>query len=179
VSSGIYRINLGNGNFYVGSSIDLHNRERQHRNALVRGNHRNIKMQSCWNKYQLFEFIVLAECHPDELLHQEQLLIDAHINDPKNANFAPIAGSGRGLVHTAETRAKLSALRKGVPKSSEWRAKMSVIQTGKKRSPFSPEWRAKLSESNKGKLRTPEQRANVSIGVTAGWIGRRARMAQS
>ena len=176
---GIYRIELGNGHFYIGSSADLDRRERHHRNDLLRGNHRNGKMQSCWNKYKVFEFTVLFECPVDELLQREQELIDMHFKEPKNANFAPTAGSALGVVHTADTRAKLSALRKGIPKSPEWRAKISASQKGRKRPPFSAEWRAKLSESNKGKLRTEEQRANVSAGVAAGWVGRRARMAQS
>jgi group I intron endonuclease len=191
-AAGIYRIELGNGHFYVGSSSDLANRERQHRNGLLRGNHGNPKMQNCWNKYKVFEFIVLDECGTDELLHREQLLIDAHINDPKNANLAPTAGSALGFVHSAATRAKLSALRKGIPKSPEWRAKLSASQTGRKRGPFSPEWRANLAASQKGKGKTAEHRANLSAALTgkrysashcaaisAGLLRRRARMEES
>ena len=190
--SGIYRIELGNGNFYVGSSIDLSTRERKHRNELMRGKHRNPKMQSCWNKYKVFDFVILEECDTEELLHREQVLIDAHFTDPKNANIAPKAYSALGVVHTAETRAKLSYLRKGVPKSPEWRAKLSASQTGRKRPPFSEEWRANLSASQKGKPKTADHRANLSAAlkgtryspahcaaISAGLLRRRERMLES
>lgn len=78
-----------------------------------------------------------------------------------------------GQVHNEEIRAKISAAlkgkNKGIPKSPEHRAKLSVISKGKKRS---PETRAKLSDANKGennpnygKKRSPETRAKQSASM--------------
>ena len=54
-----------------------------------------------------------------------------------------------GIVHTAETRAKMSAAKKGRTYSPETRAKMSAARMGKSRS---PETRAKIAASNARKL---------------------------
>ena len=157
--SGIYRIELGNGNFYIGSAVNLVRRERDHRSDLLRCDHSNRIVQNCWNKYGVFEFIVLEECEIYELLLREQFWIDAHFCDPNNANLAPTAGSSLGVVHSAEARANMSASSKGRPKSAETRAKMSAWQKGR---PKSAEHRAKTSAGNKGKVWTAQKRAKMS-----------------
>ena len=122
--SGIYRIELGNGNFYIGSSVDLRRRENAHRTDLHSLRHSNIKMQNCWNKYGVFEFTVLQECEIKELLLREQVWINKHFVNPKNVNLTPTAGSCLGYIASAEHRAKNSAARKGKPLSAEHRANM-------------------------------------------------------
>lgn len=51
--------------------------------------------------------------------------------------------------HSPEARAKMSAARKGKPKSEEWKRKMSEAMTGVK---HSEEQRRKNSESHKGQI---------------------------
>ena len=108
-SSGIYRINLGNGWFYIGSSANMGRRRGQHLCQLVAQKHGNQKMQRVYDKYQIFEFEILFECPVDELLSKEQVLIDAHFTDGKCANICPTAGSPLGMKHSPETRAKMSS----------------------------------------------------------------------
>lgn len=50
--SGIYEIvNLVNKKRYVGSAINLRVRWRQHRSALIRGDHANTLLRRAWNKH--------------------------------------------------------------------------------------------------------------------------------
>jgi hypothetical protein len=49
--AGIYRIQAPSGNFYIGSSIDMARRFRQHRHELRRGNHHALSLQHAANKY--------------------------------------------------------------------------------------------------------------------------------
>jgi hypothetical protein len=67
-----------------------------------------------------------------------------------------------GRQHSPESRAKMSAARKGRPGrplSPEHRAKISKAKMGR---PLSPEHRAKVSEAQKGRTLSPEHRAKIS-----------------
>lgn len=70
-----------------------------------------------------------------------------------------------GLIHSEETRAKISIANRGRKLSPETRAKMSAAMLGKvheKTQKYSPETRAKMSESKKGRKLSPETRAKIS-----------------
>ena len=157
--SGIYRIELGNGYFYIGSSVDLAKREHEHRANLRQGNHDNQVVQNCWNKYGVFDFTVLEVCEKSELLLREQVWIDKNFSDPKNTNIAPTAGSSLGYKHSTEALAKISAAKKGVPLSAEHCAKISAANKGV---PMSAEHYAKLSAARKGVPKSAETRAKMS-----------------
>ena len=124
--SGIYRIELGNGHFYIGSAIDIDKRKRDHRREMKRGIHPNRIVQHCWNKYGVFEFTVLEECVKDGLIVREQFYLDQHCDNPKNVNLVSTAGSTLGYKHSAETRARMSAAQMGRVQSDETRTKMSL-----------------------------------------------------
>ena len=159
--SGIYKIALGNSWFYIGSAINLKKREGEHYRELKRGIHHNPKMQSIWNKYNTFEFILLEECAIDNLIVREQIFIDQYFNDSKCVNIAPIAGSSFGIVRSAETRAKISAAWKfRAPPSTETIAKMSAASKGRV---HSLETKAKIGAGNKGKIMSAEARAKISV----------------
>jgi len=70
-----------------------------------------------------------------------------------------------GPIHSDETRAKMSAAKKGqprAPRSAEHIAKLTAANTGRIRS---AETRAKISAANKGRLKGPlpaETRAKIS-----------------
>jgi group I intron endonuclease len=162
MNSGIYRIDLGNGWFYIGSSADLITRKNQHYRELKCKIHGNRKMQNCWNKYGIFSFTVLQECEISKLLSLEQLQIDKHFNDKKNVNLTPTAGSPLGYVHTAETRANMSITRKGRRHSSETRAKISASQKGRKGRIPSASTRLKISAAGKGRVQSIETRKKIS-----------------
>jgi hypothetical protein len=64
-----------------------------------------------------------------------------------------------GLVHSAETRARISRAKKGCEVSLESRAKRSATQKGRV---FSEEHRAKIKESRRGQIFSAEVRAKMS-----------------
>lgn len=64
--------------------------------------------------------------------------------------------------HSPEARAKMSAARKGKPKSEEWKRKMSEAMTGVK---HSEERRRKNSECHKGQKVSEETRQKISASL--------------
>jgi group I intron endonuclease len=162
VTSGIYRIDLGNGWFYIGSAVDLKRRESEHRRSLKRKDHANRQMQNCFNKYQIFNFVILIECSIDELLNREQAYLDTNFNHYKNVNLTPTAGSPLGYNHTADAKAKMSAMRKGKTLSAETKAKMSEAKRN-----ISAQTRAKMSAASKGRIPSAETRAKLSAAAKA------------
>src|SRR3990167_195283 len=87
-------------------------------------------------------------------------------------NIRPIAGSARGIIPSAATRAKLSAAlkisahMKGKTHSAEMREKFSAAKRGRSRGPHSAETRAKISASRVGLRPSTETRAKISAANT-------------
>lgn len=183
LKSGVYRIDLGNGWFYVGASQRLARRESQHHCELRRGIHCNKILQSVYNKYGQFSFTVLGRYPTDQIVRQEQDLLNKYYGDPKCANIALVVGkptSGRklpddhrakiqkaatGRKHSDETRAKISAVQRGRRASDETRAKMSAAAAGKKKPPFSAEHRSRISLAKTGTKATDATRAKMSASA--------------
>lgn len=163
IPSGVYRIDLGGGWFYVGSACKLNQRERQHLNALRRGDHDNQIVQRAFNKYAEFVFTVLSRYPVDEIIRQEQILLDAHRDDAKCANIAIVAANGMsGRKHSPESRAKMSASRKGRVISAEWRAALSAAGKGKKKPPRTLEQRTAARLAQTGRIPSDATRAKMS-----------------
>lgn len=86
---GIYKIIIAN-HFYIGSSNNIMNRLRTHRNSLLNKCHHNHTMQNCFNKYGLeaLMFDIVEECSEDIILEREGYYISTlrpnmnHILDP-------------------------------------------------------------------------------------------------
>lgn len=72
----------------------------------------------------------------------------------------------KGITHSPEARAKMSAQRKGKPLSAETKAKMSAVRKGRvspmKGRTFSAESRRKISEAGKGRRASDETRKKMS-----------------
>lgn len=166
--SGIYIItNKTNGNFYVGSAVDLKKRWRRHKYDLKTNKHDNNYLQNAWNMYgeDCFEFSVLEYVEDKaSLISIEQRYIDElH----PAYNLAPKAGSLLGLFRTEEHRKKLSLAgmghkgwNKGKSHSEEHRMKISKALTGKKQS---EETKKKLSIAFKGKPLSEETKRKMSL----------------
>lgn len=72
--SGIYYLKInGTKHSYVGSAKDLRKRLNSHRTALKRQDHRNSKLQNCYNKYgaENLMFEILEYCNITDLLIRE------------------------------------------------------------------------------------------------------------
>ena len=112
VTCGIYRIFcLANDKVYIGSSINIEKRWREHRQLLHRLEHPNNHLQNAWCKYGSteFEFKVLEVCPPDKLIEREQCYLDA-------------AFKYRGYVFNATRHASASArFRESTPGSARFR----------------------------------------------------------
>lgn len=177
--TGIYEIrNTVNGKRYVGSAVNFPNRQRQHFQSLARGDHHCIALQRAYNMYgaDSFEFNRLLICSKENLIMYEQIVMDAL---KAEYNSAPRAGSQLGFKHSAESRAKMSAShpkgfspRKGVKHTEETKAKISANRKGIRSGEMTPERRAKIGAGNKGKIITPEMRARISAKLTGTSTGR-------
>lgn len=77
--SGVYQIyNTVNGKRYIGSSIHIEQRFKEHLRNLRANKHVNAHLQSAWNKYGEHSFILeeVELCEPDQCLKVEQEYID-------------------------------------------------------------------------------------------------------
>ena len=149
---------LATGRRYIGSSIDVSRRWKEHQYYLRNKRHHCAHLQHAWDKYgpASFSFAILETVHASaDLRSAEQKFLDAE-SSPLNSKrlviwggvlkHAPaskekISAAGRRRVVKPETRLKISAALKGVPKSPEHAAKVGAAQRGKK---LSPEHRAQL-----------------------------------
>lgn len=79
----IYRIrNLVNQKFYVGSTINMKERSRTHRNKLRTGKHHTPHLQAAWNKYgeECFVFEIIEEiASVAELQAAEDVWLAEHV----------------------------------------------------------------------------------------------------
>jgi group I intron endonuclease len=78
MSCGIYKIkNIKNDKIYIGSSINLENREYKHFWMLNKNIHDNNHLQNSFNKFgkDCFNFEIVEICNFDELIDKENLYI--------------------------------------------------------------------------------------------------------
>ena len=171
--AGVYEIvNTVNGKRYIGSSVCLKTRWKDHRVKLRGGRHGNVKLQRAWNKHgpEAFEFHILLVCSRANTIMYEQRCLDTlapEYNIAKDA-VAPMLGMKFSDAH----KAKIGAASRSRVRSPETLARMSQAQLGKKRAPFTPEHRANMGKANLGKQKflgrkhTEETRARMSAAQT-------------
>lgn len=168
--------NKTNGKRYIGKGTG----QRAFRHVWKNPHHANCLLHKAINKYgrDAFDLVTLEDGLTDaESSERERYYIASRgTRAPAGYNLTDGGEGMAGGVHSAETKARMSAAamgrkrtpetlarmsecRIGVPIPPEVRAKMSATHTGMKRS---PETCAAISAGNKGKVRTPEQRARMS-----------------
>lgn len=135
--SGVYQIyNTVNGKRYIGSSIHIEQRFKEHLRNLRANKHANAHLQSAWNKYGEHSFVLeeIELCEPDQCLKVEQEYIDYyHAADRKfGYNIDPYADHA-GNTLSEETRKKISEKAKGRKWSEERLEKWSKMMTGRKK----------------------------------------------
>lgn len=161
--SGIYQIRqLSTGKCYVGSSVNIYLRFKDHRKLLKRGIHHSIHLQRAWNRrgledfvFEVLELVALTE----KLVEREQAWMDFKSSHACGFNIAPQAGNTLGVKHTAESRAKIKAARARQVITPEHRAAIAKGSTGRKQTPESI---AKTAAANRGKVVSQETRAKLS-----------------
>lgn len=152
MKTGIYKItNTITNCSYIGSSVNIDRRFRQHRHSLKHNKHVNTYLQNSWNKYGenvfIFEIIEIVVDF-NNLLKREQYHIDI-CNFKYNLNV--VTPTRLGSKANAETKKRLSESHKGKisPKKG--------LKTGKpawnsgKTDVYSKESLQKMSASKKGK----------------------------
>ncbi len=157
--SGIYLITcIASGRIYVGSAVIITKRWCNHRHDLEQRRHCNPHLQYSWNKYgeAAFKFSVLEYCSKQDLLDREQFHIDSLSATKQGVGFNmnPIAGSNLGRKFGLETRAKMSAARRGTKLSAEHCKKISERYKGNQFRlgiPHTEETKKKLRAARKGK----------------------------
>ena len=135
--SGVYQIyNTVNGKRYIGSSIHIEQRFKEHLRNLRANKHANAHLQSAWNKYgeHSFVFEEVELCEPDQCLKIEQEYIDYYYAADRKFgyNIDPYADH-TGNTLSEETRKKISEKVKGRKWSKEQRENWSKIMTGRKK----------------------------------------------
>lgn len=115
--SGIYGIrNLINNKIYIGSSKNIYNRVKRHKNLLKNNTHDNTYIQRSYNKYGLnnFIFFIIEECDISELLEREDYHIKYNNSLVGNNgyNLKQITKDESGFVYSTVTRERLSNSRK-------------------------------------------------------------------
>jgi group I intron endonuclease len=192
---GVYVIlNTVNGKLYVGSSVDAYRRFRAHRSLLQRGAHSNPHLQAAWSKYgqRFFEFSVVQNCNPDELLSVEHAWIQkTHCadrgtgynicRDPQHQRHSDetrlkmsLAAKGHkrwlGRAHSAESRSRMSASRKGKPGSEVVRTLLRELMQGNQRARGtvrSAEAREATGRALRGRKRPPQVGQKISAAKLA------------
>ena len=138
--AGIYRItDAKTGRFYVGSSVNVAARWRQHQYRLAKGTHPNPMLQAVHNADATRLSIALVEeVAPtrEALLAAEQDALDAAGVGTNRLcmNVLAVAGSHLGRKRSEATRAALAAAQRGKKASPETKAKMRAAKVGKKQS---------------------------------------------
>jgi hypothetical protein len=108
---GVYQI-TGPGRVYIGSSDDIPRRWHSHLSQLRGGRHHNYRLQAAWTEYgeAAFAFVVIEEVADlTDLIGAEQRQLNAALAArPVYYLALDISTPARGLVHTAESRLKMS-----------------------------------------------------------------------
>lgn len=155
---GVYKIvNNVNGKVYIGQSINIKNRWKDHVNALNRGDSSCTVLQRAWNKYKekSFSFEILELCTEDRLDEVEIKYIEMYdaLNPEKGYNIEP--GGNKNKHLTEETKQKLIESHLGKKHTEEAKRKMSESRIGAGNGMYgrhhTEEAKRKISEARKGK----------------------------
>lgn len=156
MNSGIYCIkNIVNGKIYIGQTIDLDKRYKEHLRELKNNYHFNEHLQKSFIKYgeESFEFIVLEKCDKDKLNDLEMHYIQRFNSLNRNSGYNLRAGGIKPTL-TEESKKKIS-------KTRTERLRNGLIKVTQVK--FTDEVRAKMSESSKRRFTDYKHKENLSV----------------
>lgn len=169
--SGIYCIeNLLNHKKYIGQSVNVFCRWRQHKQSLNNNTHFNDYLQKSWNKYgeSNFNFFIIEFCDIDQLDRLEIFYIDLYQTLNRDKGFNLISGGKFNKAYTSEVCQKISDALKGHhvseitrKKISENHADVSGQNNGMYGKKHSSEAKNKVSQANAGRISSRRNRTNV------------------
>lgn len=163
--SGIYKIwNIVDDRCYIGSAISFYNRYHTHKFNLLRGTHHSSHLQRFVDKYgfESLVFEIIEYTDRDRLIEREQYYIDGLA---PAFNTARIAGNTLGVLHTPESKKKMSEARKGKRTSlgrklsDDTKRKIGQSRIGK---PLHPNFKAASIAANTGRKHSKEDRAKLA-----------------
>lgn len=147
--AGVYQIyNEETNKRYIGSSIDIERRLKEHKRNLKANKHSNQHLQNAWNKYQEYLiFEALEYCEPDQCLKLEQQYIDYY--DSANREFgynidSQAASAGKHL--SEGTKQKISKAHTGKKVPAEIVEKIRKANIGKSKPKQSETMRRKYKD---------------------------------
>jgi group I intron endonuclease len=156
---GIYCIeNLINNKKYIGQSVDIKCRWRNHRYELRNNKHDNMHLQNAWNTYgeNNFAWHILELCDIDLLDDKESYYILKYNSNSNEYGYNYESGGHINKQLSAEHREKLSNAHKGKKLTDEHKKRIS---DGGKGRVFSDETRQKISDKLKGIDRSKQNRS--------------------
>tara|TARA_R110000868_G_C10812643_1_gene757971 strand:+ start:291 stop:1148 length:858 start_codon:yes stop_codon:yes gene_type:complete len=149
----VYRIqNIVSKSFYIGSSGNLYERWRVHKNKLRKRSHPNPKLQAAWDKYgeDAFKFELLEEFASLKAMEAlEQALLHEHLKNPACYNLAEWVA--------APMRGRTGSLHPNYGKTMSEAAKVALSTAAKR------QWG--VSDPRTGKSHTAETKALISAKV--------------
>lgn len=145
---GVYKIiNVTTGDFYVGSSCNIHQRHQHHRADLRANRHANQYLQRSWNKYgeEAFLFETILLCDKSTKLWFEQSVING-LKPPFNIAKDALAPM-QGRKHTRKARKQMAESRSGERNGMYGKERPDLV---------------KLNKSKENQIWTQERRDAVS-----------------
>lgn len=174
----VYRIqNTLSGSYYVGSSTNLYERWRTHRNKLRGGRHPNPKLQSSWAKHgeAVFEFIILAEFDSVVSMEEfEEQLLRACMPDPLCCNLSVHAKTpwrNSGALHPSFGKPRSEAQKEKLREAAleQWRTadpRTGRTHSAESKAKISAKVRQSVAEGRGGCfIPTEETRAKMSAAL--------------
>ena len=159
--SGVYAIKCVDGRCYVGGTVNVRRRWKDHRGKLRLGRHGCSPLQCAYDELGegSFSYDVLEFVDPAGLLEAEQRWMDQLQAVERGFNRAPQAGSNKGYRHTDEAKQKMSVAMLGRAPSSATRKLIGAASRGRR---HTPEAKTKMALVQIGRRATESAKASLS-----------------
>lgn len=158
---GIYKITSPSGKVYIGQSIDVERRWRDHKQT-IKNKVKNKLIESFLESgYSSHIFEVICECNKEDLRELERFYQDKfNVLYPNGLNLKLTGTEDKPPVLHSSYLEKMSLNNSRRIVTPETREKLSIIARARK---VSPETKEKIRQANLGRLVSTETRIKISI----------------